>query len=92
MGSITDKEKQLISYLLKLASERYTSFGCNDVSKEAFLGWSDEERAALGKKMHLDNDPENHDNIDLKDQEELISATNYDWWLMSYFAEKIKTI
>ena len=56
----TDKENQLTSKFLTLASEEFGSRGCNDVEERFWDGWSKEERQQFVKEYYMWNgDPEN---------------------------------
>lgn len=81
---MTPNERKLVAALLDLASDRFANHGCNDFPIGEYL--SKPERVALNKAMHEANgDPEEHD-----PEEAAGSVWAADWWLMAYFADKIR--
>jgi hypothetical protein len=84
MNPITPKELQLAGRLLELASNAFSDYGCNDISKETWGDLTKEERQDLIREYYMDNDEpeeaeENRDEIE-------------DWVLMSFLAKKLQSL
>jgi len=74
-------ELRLAAAMLKIASEKFSNHGCNDVDEKLYEGWTDEERQQLIKDINeWDGD------------EDGPSDVTYipDWVLMAYLSDKIK--
>ncbi len=75
------KEKELTSKILKLASEHFSSHGCNDVDDSVYEGWTLEERQNFVKEFYEWNgDPEEY-------RPDFLNV--YDYSLMSFLAYKL---
>lgn len=82
MAALTDTERKLIVYFLKMASEEFSNHGCNDLDLKAIIP-DLEERRKLMKELHEWNgDPEEYNP----------NRCNmaYDWFLMNFMAHKVK--
>lgn len=81
MKTISEKEANLISHFLELASDEFSNMGCNDVPESVWDGWTKEERQQFVKEYHEYNgDPEEYD------PEFLVLP---DFAIMSFLAKKI---
>lgn len=76
--NFTKKERRLIAHLLEMASNEFANHGCNDLDKDIFKGWSEDEIEALRKEYCEHNQLEYHS-----------GAYIPDWGLMKYYSEKM---
>lgn len=78
---MTFKEQKLAAFLLNMAADDFSNNGCNDLPKEAWEGWTEDERKNLIAEFYLSNGEkqeaeEGHVDID-------------DWVLMGFLADKL---
>lgn len=78
---MNNKEKALASYLLRLADNTFSNFGCNDVSEEVWENWSTVERQEFVREYH-----EHNGDIEEYDPEFLHIP---DFALMGFLAHKL---
>lgn len=82
-----DKEsKIIIARLLKMASEKFSNHGCNDLPDGFWDGISDEYKKNLVVEIELDNDEFKKEELE-EDWERFIHQS--DWILMSFFKRKL---
>ena len=82
---MTEKEKNIVSRLLKMAGDEFSNNGCNDVPAGFWKDWSPEEKLKLAMEVH----EWNSGGFDERDGNPE-AILEYDWILCSYFASKIK--
>lgn len=77
------KEKLLTSNMLRLASNKFSNFGCNDLDEDIWTGWCINERQDLVKEFcEYNGDVENYD-------PDFLHLS--DWLLMEFLAHKLET-
>lgn len=78
---MTPKENKLAIQMLKLASNAFSNYGCNDVDESVYKDWTKQERIDFVKQFHEYNgNPEDFDSekLDIPD-----------WLLMDFMAYKL---
>ncbi len=80
------KEKKLLSVFLKDVKEEFSNHGCNDVDIKLFKNWTMEELKEFNHKLNLYNGIS-----DPNDDQYVKDAYSYDWWIIGYFSELLKT-
>lgn len=59
---MTQKEKELASAMLEMASDVFGNHGCNALDEDVWDGWTDKQRQKFVKEYHEYNgDPEEYD-------------------------------
>ena len=80
---ITDKDRKIISSLLKMSSETFSMNCCNDIQDDIQGLFNQQERDEFNKKLaDYNNSPD-----DYEPGEEYIYGG--DWFLMEYYADMI---
>ncbi len=79
------KEKLLLSKVLEEAAEQFSTHGCHDMDIEFLKDWSNEELKEFNHKMNVHNGTS-----DISDDQYVIDAYNYDYWVMNYFSDLLK--
>lgn len=84
---MTTDEKRLTATLLRMASERFSNFGCNDFDLATVVP-DPEVRDQIVHEAYVNNgDPEEYyENHDDRHHDYRMS----DWWLMSEMADKLE--
>lgn len=59
---MTQKERELASTMLEMASEVFGNHGCNDMDEDVWDGWTEKQRQKFVKEYHeFNGDPEEYD-------------------------------
>lgn len=79
--AFTKAERKIISKLLDMASDEFSNNGCNDFDPVEQKLISKAEWKVLSEKMSLANSGEIEEGCE--------EQCKLDWWLMSYFSDRI---